>query len=59
MMNVAKVNKKTGIVENIEVASEQWIEENTPQGYTYVVIGPSEVAHIGLSWSKENGFEQP
>lgn len=58
-MNIAKVID--GKVVNIEVASQEWIDANYPNadGAIFVPIKDSETAHIGLSWSIEDGFEQP
>jgi hypothetical protein len=69
-MKVAKI--KNGIVVNLEEVSEEWfLENNSNDEYVYVETGELEtcqrqglprarnVAHIGLRWSPEIGFEQP
>lgn len=59
-MYVAKVNKTTKIVENIELAYDQeWVDQNSKGDYVYIEYTLDNPAVIGLSWSKENGFEQP
>lgn len=58
-MEIAKVNKKTMIVEDTNVVSQKWLDENPSDEYIYVIMSSSDTPHIGLSWSEENGFEQP
>jgi hypothetical protein len=61
-MNVAKILKSTGIVENLEVVPNQkWVEENSNGDYMYVEysLEGKFFPVIGLSWSSEHGFEQP
>jgi len=58
-MNIAKINKKTKIVENLETAPDlQWVKENSNEEFLYVAYDNENPAYIGLSWSEENGFEQ-
>lgn len=58
-MNVARI--LNGIVINIEVADQEWFEANSvgSDGSILIPYTNEQPAYIGLSWSKENGFEQP
>jgi hypothetical protein len=57
-MNMARVID--GVVTNIEVVSEEWLDLNQPNSdVLFVVYGDDNPAHIGLSWDQINGFEQP
>lgn len=58
-MKVAKVNKSTLTIENLEEApNQEWIDENSKGDYLYIPYSSDNVAYIGLTWSPENGFEQ-
>ena len=57
-VDIARI--KDGVVANIEVATQEWIDENMGiDGYTFVFITKENPAHIGLGWSELSGFEQP
>lgn len=58
-MNVARI--KDGIVVNIEVADEAWVVAHDGEdGYTFIAYEDTDPRpHIGLTWSKRGGFEQP
>jgi hypothetical protein len=58
-MNIARVID--GIVVNLEVADQEWIDANTPSadGAVFVPVPDSVRGHIGLGWDEVNGFEQP
>lgn len=58
-VKVAKVNKSTLVVENLEEAPDQeWIDANSNGDYLYIPYSNDNVAYIGLLWSPEDGFEQ-
>lgn len=60
-MNVAKVNRSTGTIENLEVVrDEKWIEENSNDEYIYVPYSFNDtvIPKIGLSWTEQYGFEE-
>ena len=46
-----------GIVKNIELANEEWIKNQNDSNTVFVLMQDDDIAHIGLSWTKENGFE--
>ena len=58
-MNIARVID--GIVINLEVADQEWIDANTPSpdGAIFVPIPDWTTGYIGLGWNKTDGFEQP
>lgn len=58
-MKIARV--LDGIVVNIEVASPEWLTDNSAgsDGSVLVPYEDSDVVHIGLGWSAATGFEQP
>lgn len=58
-MNIARVID--GVVVNLEVADQGWIDANTPSpdGAVFVQINDWETAHMGLRWDEVGGFEQP
>lgn len=58
-MNIARVID--GIVVNLEVADQEWIDANTPSsdGAIFVPIPDWNPGHIGLGWNETDGFEQP
>ena len=57
-MNIARV--RNGIVENIEVATEEWLQNYSLETNEQVVLlSGQDAPHIGLSWSEATGFEQP
>lgn len=58
-MNVAKINKKTNVVENLEVVSKEWLQKNIDDEYLYIPYDSNNQAHIGFLWSSNLGFEQP
>lgn len=55
---VAKI--KDNVVVNIEIADEEWIQQNDfVDGFRFIPTSIEHRAHIGLRWSEEDGFEQP
>lgn len=51
---------KNGTVINLEVADADWIASNTGiDDLTYIAYTDDNPAHIGLTWTEEEGFEQP
>lgn len=57
-MNIARI--RNGIVINIEVADQEWIDANQgTDGCTFVEYTNEQPAHIGFGWTEANGFEQP
>ena len=57
-MYVAKINKETSIVENTELADQEWLDNYTSDIYMYVPYTEEQPAVVGLKWSKKKGFEQ-
>jgi hypothetical protein len=57
-MNIARI--ADGVVTNIEVADDEWIAANQGiDAFTFVAYTDENPGHIGLSWTEEEGFEQP
>lgn len=57
-MNVAIIEFNTNTIKNIIVADSVEIAESLT-GLKAVEIPQDVVAHIGLTYTEENGFEQP
>lgn len=58
MISIARI--KANIVVNLEVADQEWIDDNQGvDGFTFVPYTEAQPAWIGLGWTPENGFEQP
>lgn len=55
-MNIARI--RNGIVVNIEVGDEQWIETATGDD-VLVPYTDEQPARVGLGWEPDSGFEQP
>jgi hypothetical protein len=56
-MHIARI--KNGIVVNLEVASQKWIDENQGvDGFTLVPYTNKDNPQIGLGWSEKEGFEK-
>lgn len=60
-MHIARI--KNGIVKNLEVASESWLQSQNTDEYTFVVYDPSipfNLPRIGATYDHVTGeFEQP
>ena len=59
-MNIAHI--ENGTVVNIEVASQEWLDEHAHDaGVTYVPYTDDQPdpPQIGLGWDAVTGFEQP
>lgn len=57
-MNVARI--KDGIVINIEVADQSWVDANQGvDGCTFVPYTPDDPAALGRAYSDEDGFQRP
>lgn len=59
LLNIARI--VDGVVVNIEVADQDWLQQNTAENgeFQLVVYHDENPAHIGLGWSLESGFQQP
>lgn len=55
-MNVARI--ENGVVANIEVAEQDWIDECAANGITLVPYGDQPI-QAGMSWSEADGFGPP
>lgn len=57
-MRIARI--RNGIVENIEVADQAWLDaQHLDPDTIFIPYTDDNPAHIGLGWTKEAGFEQP
>jgi hypothetical protein len=58
MMNIARI--VDGVVVNLEVADEEWLEENSANysGVQFVVIPNGVQVRIGSTWTELEGFEK-
>ena len=58
MLNIARV--VDGVVVNIEIANQDWFNENdNVDGIRFIPYVTENAAHIGFAWGEETGFEQP
>lgn len=58
MLTIARI--KDGVVINIEVASQEWIDANQGiDGCTFVPYTPEQPAALGHGYDEVTGFEQP
>lgn len=55
-LTVARI--EDGIVVNIEVVTDEWLNGSGAEGLTFVPI-TDQPAYIGLHWDVLTGFEQP
>lgn len=54
---IAVARVRDGRVENIEVATAEWIAgEEGRDGFTFVPYSDSECVNIGMRWSPTDGF---
>lgn len=60
-MEIARVDRATGLVVNIEIADLEWIEANAdPDGpWIFVPYDESNPAARGLVWEPIGGFTDP
>jgi hypothetical protein len=58
-VKVAKVKSDSGVIENVEVVTESWLQQHFSDEYVYVIVESTDAPHIGLKWSESDGFEQP
>lgn len=59
--NIARIDKETGTVVNVEWATLEWIEANAdPDGpWIFVPYDESDPATIGQTWEPIGGFTDP
>lgn len=59
-MNIARIDRATGIVTNIEVADLEWLEaQSADPDFAFQPYAPDQPAVIGLAYDPVTGFEQP
>ena len=59
-MNIARIARDTGIVVNIEVADQAWIDAHVDDpDFIFVPYTAGTPAVVGLGWDPVTGFEQP
>lgn len=59
-MNVARIDRHTLVVVNIELGDQAWLDANANDpDFLLVPYAADSPAWIGLSWSSNTGFEQP
>lgn len=59
MLKIARV--VDGVVVNIEIATQEWLEENQNKQDAALLIPYTEEhpAFVGFGWSEKDGFERP
>lgn len=59
-MDIARIDKATGVIVNIESADQEWLDAHAgdPE-FDFVPYTPDAPASIGLKHDAETGFEQP
>ncbi|MDO8308555.1 MAG: hypothetical protein Q7V58_09420 [Actinomycetota bacterium] len=58
-MDIARIDKATGLVVNIECADQEWLDAHADDPeYTFVPYTPEAPASIGLKHDPVTGFEQ-
>lgn len=59
-MDIARIDKATGLVVNIEVVDAEWLDAHADDPeYLFVPYTEDAPASIGLSYDPVNGFERP
>ena len=59
-MNIARIDRATGVVINIESASQEWLDAHADDpDFAFEPYVPVAPAFIGLGYDPETGFEQP
>lgn len=57
---VARIDLATGLVVNVELADQEWLDANQgADGCTFVAYTPEQPAAPGLGYDEVTGFEQP
>lgn len=57
---VARIDRATGAVVNVEMALPSWITDNADDpAFLFVPYTPEEPAIIGLTYDPVAGFDQP
>jgi hypothetical protein len=58
-MNIARIARDTGVVVNIECASQEWLDAHTDDpAFIFKPYG-SEAVGLGRTYDPETGFAQP
>ena len=58
-MDIARIDKASGVVVNIECATQEWVDAHADDpDYTFVPYTPEQPAIVGLKHDPVAGFEQ-
>jgi hypothetical protein len=58
-MDIARIDKATGVVVNIEVADQEWLDTHADDpNFAFEPYTPEQPAVIGLTHDPVTGFEQ-
>lgn len=59
-MEIARIDRTTGLVVNIECADQDWLDAHADDPtFLFVPYVPEEPAIIGLGYDAVDGFDQP
>jgi hypothetical protein len=59
-MNIARIDKATGVVLNVEVASQEWLDAHADDpDFDFVAYTPEAPASIGGTHDEVQGFTAP
>ena len=60
MLRIARIDLATGLVSNIEMAAQDWLDAHTDDpDFVFVQDDPGQPAVVGLGYDPATGFEQP
>lgn len=60
MLRIARIDRATGLVVNVEMAAQDWLDAHADDpDYLFVVDDPAQPAIVGLGYDPGTGFEQP
>jgi len=60
MVKIARLDMATGLVVNVEMASQDWVDAHADDpDYLFILDDPNQPAVIGYGWDPVTGFDQP
>lgn len=60
MLRIARIDLATGLVTNVEMAAQDWLDAHAADpDFLFVIDDPDTPAVVGLGYDPVTGFEQP